>query len=211
MFALPSVVLFPRALLHLQVPEEQFDVAMGEWLAEGAIWGVATLRSDAQPAPLFGEPAWVFRNVGIGCIVHRERENGRVSRLVLEGMARGKILDCGESEISPAVHVEILRDHVNIEGPHRKELAQTFSDMLRTARRVAEAEPELREPIRRVLASHPHPGVVADLLAHNCVKDVYAKQCILAEVDVCRRARLVQIQLARMVTWQALQPFRRFR
>jgi Lon protease-like protein len=210
-FSLPSVVLFPRALLHLQIPEDQFDTAMGEWLAEGAVWGVATLRGEVKASPLFDEPAYVFRTVGIGCIVHRERENGCVSRLVLEGMARGRILDGCEPATSPAVQVEILRDHVNVEGVHRKELAQTFSEMLRAARRVAAAESELRDPIRRILSSHPHPGVVADLLAHHCVSDTYARQCILAELDVCRRVHLVQIQLAQMVTWQPLQPLRRFR
>jgi Lon protease-like protein len=210
-FSLPSVVLFPRAFLHLKVPQEQAEISMGEWLAEGAVWGVATLRSEAPASPLADDPTPVYRTLGIGCIVHRERENGCVSRVVLEGMARGRILSPSAGRRSSAVEVEILRDHVNIEGSNRKELAQTFGDMLRAARRVAASESELREPIRRVLASHPHPGVVADLLAHSCVRDVYAKQCILAETDVCRRARLVQVQLARMVMWQSLQPLRRFR
>jgi len=205
------VVLFPRALLHLRVAEDQFDLAMGEWLAEGAIWGVATLRSDAKTASSLEPSAPVFRTVGIGCIVHRERENGCVRRLVLEGVARGKIVTGNPALNGLTVQIEILRDHVNVEGPHRKELAQTFAEMVRAARSVAASVSSLNGLIRRVLASHPHPGVVADLLAHHCIEDAYAKQSILAELDVCRRARLVQIQLARMVSCQSLQPLRRFR
>jgi len=209
--SLPSAVLFPHAFLHLKVAEDQFDVAMGEWLAEGAIWGVATLRERAKVSSSFDPSASVFRTVGIGCIVHRERENGCVRRLVFEGVARGRIVQEYPAANAPAVQVEILRDHVNVEGSHRKELAQTFAEMVRAARRVAALESGLRDLIRRVLAAHPHPGVVADLLAHHCVDDLYAKQSILAELDVCRRVRLVQVQLARMVSCQSLHPLRRFR
>jgi len=208
--SLPSVVLFPRAFLHLRIAEEHFDLAMGEWLAEGAIWGVATLRGETTASSL-DPPVPVFGTVGIGCIVHREREDGYVRRLVLEGMARGRIVEGSSPIQGPAVQVEILRDHVNVEGAHRKELAETFAEMVRVARRLAASEPRLRDPVRRILASHPHPGVVADLLAHYCIDDLYAKQSILAEVDVCRRARLVRIQLANMVSSHSLLPLRRFR
>ena len=208
--SLPSVVLFPRSLVSLQLPDELSDIAMGEWLTEGAIWGVATQRTDGETSTFPGEYPQVFRTVGIGCVVHRERENGRMKRLVIEGMARGKILD-PDKDPCPAVRVQVLRDYVNIEGSRRQELAHAFAEMVRAARRVAASETGLRDPIRRVLAAHPHPGVVADLLAHRCVSDTYARQCILDELDVCRRARLVQIQLARMVTSQSLQPLRKFR
>jgi len=82
---------------------------------------------------------------------------------------------------------------------------------VRVARQVAASEADLRDVIRQVLSSHPHPGVVADLLAHNCVRDLYARQSILAELDVGRRVRLVQIQLAQIINHQTLQPLRRFR
>ena len=208
---LPSVVLFPHALLDLRVAGDQLDGAAGEWLAEGAVWGVATVRANLKAAPLGGLTAPIFRTVGIGCIVHRENDNGRLRRLVLEGLVRGRVLDDCELSLPPAVQVEILRDHVNVEGARRKELAQAFREMVRSARRVAALESDLRDPIRRVLAGHPHPGVVADLLSHYCVKDTYAKQSILSEVDVCRRVRLVQVQLARMATRHSLRPLRHFR
>jgi hypothetical protein len=109
------------------------------------------------------------------------------------------------------VQVEVLRDHVNVEGAHRKELAETFGQMVRTARRVAALIPELRDSIRRVLAAHPHPGVVADLLAHYCASDTYARQCVLSELDVCRRVRLVQVQLGQQIARQSIHPLRRLR
>lgn len=208
--SLPSVVLFPHALLELKVHPEQFDLAVGEWLAEGALWGIATLRDEILSDACEG-PASIFRTLGIGCIIHCERENGTIQRLVFEGLMRGRVLQDSAGIGTPAVRVEILRDHVNVEGANRKELAQTFLEMHRAARQVAAAEPELRDPIRQILANHPHPGVIADLLAHRCLTDTYARQSILAEVDVCRRARLVQIQLAHMVAHQSLQPLRRFR
>jgi Lon protease-like protein len=211
MLSLPSVVLFPHSLLDLKLSTEHITYATGEWLAEGALWGIATLRGDAKDPQLGSERGSVFRTVGIGCIIHRERSEGAVRRLVLEGLVRGRILDGCETADVPALQVEILRDHVNVEGAHRKDLAQVFADMVRTARQVAASQPDLRDPIRRILAAHPHPGVVADLLAHRCVADTYAKQSILAELDVCRRIRLVQVQLACMVTRQSLLPLRRFR
>jgi len=207
----PSVVLFPHALLDLKVAEGQLDCTAGEWLAEGALWGIATLRGSTPSSVLGHRSAALFRTVGIGHIVHRERSNGCIRRLVLEGLVRGRIVDHGTRPGVPAVQVEILRDLVNVEGARRKDLAREFAEMVRVARQVAASEADLRDVIRQVLSSHPHPGVVADLLAHNCVRDLYARQSILAELDVGRRVRLVQIQLAQIINHQTLQPLRRFR
>ena len=211
MLSLPSVVLFPHSLLDLKLTADHLTYATGEWLAEGALWGIATLRGDATDAQLGSEPGTVFRTVGIGCIVHRERNDGYIRRLVLEGLVRGRILDESDTTGAPAVQVEILRDHVNVEGARRRDLAQVFADMVRAARQVATDQPELRDAVRRILSAHPHPGVVADLLAHRCITDIYAKQSILAELDVCRRIRLVHAQLAGMVSHRTLFPLRRFR
>jgi len=206
--SLPSAVLFPHALLDLRLSGPQFDRTAGEWLADGAIWGIATLRTNSSPSFELKDGR-VFRTLGIGRIVYRERENGLLRRIVLEGLVRGRIKS--DFTTAPAtVHVEILRDHVNIEGNNRKDLAQVFSEMVRAARRLAALDPEKRNSIRRVLAAHPHPGVVADLLAHHCINDIYAKQSILDELDVCRRAHLVRIILSRMVTQQSPLPLRRF-
>lgn len=205
--SLPSAVLFPHSLLELKLTDQQLDWSAGEWLADGAVWGIATLRTDSRQLPAGERPA-IFRTLGVGCIVHRERANGLLRRLVVEGMARGQVAADCEVKAAAAIKVEILRDHVNIEGPRRKELAQSFARMVRTARRLASLDAGLRDSIRRVLHKHPHPGVVADLLAHNCITDVYARQSALAELDVCRRVQLVQIQLARMLVSPPRHPLR---
>lgn len=203
--SLPSAVLFPHCLLELKLTDEYLDWSAGEWLADGAVWGIATLRNGEKEI-LPGERPAIHRVLGVGCIVHREREKGILRRLVVEGMARGQVAGDCEARAAAAVQVEILRDHVNIEGTRRKELARSFSRMVRTARRLASLDDTMRDPIRRVLHKHPHPGVVADLLAHNCIGDIYARQCVLAELDVCRRVQLVQIQLARMLVSPTRHP-----
>lgn len=207
----PSAALFPHALLDLKLEPGRLDLSAGEWIAEGAVWGIATRRTTGDDDWRTCRALRIFRTIGIGCILHRECEGGSIRRLVLEGMTRARLADDLPVSGTAAVRVEILHDHVNIEGDNRKELAQSFAEMVRMARRLSLLEPHLRDPIRRVLTRHPHPGVVADLLAHHCVKDVYAKQCILAEVDVCRRVKLVQIQLAQMVACPSPRLLRRFR
>ncbi|MCX8036148.1 MAG: LON peptidase substrate-binding domain-containing protein [Candidatus Sumerlaeia bacterium] len=208
---LPSAVLFPRALLDLRIVGNDLGCEAGEWLTEGALWGIATLRVPAGGPLISRGVGDVCRTLGIGSIIHREKENGCIRRLVIEGLARGRIIaDCSTPRIA-AVQIEVLRDYVNIEGGQRKNLARAFDEMVRLARQVADAEPVLRAVVRKILTAHPHPGVVADLLAHHCIGDLYTRQCLLAETDVCRRVGLVSIQLAQMIRRQSLHPLRRFR
>lgn len=205
--SLPSAVLFPHALLELNLEGQQLPGSVGEWLAEGAIWGVATWRST--PDASWKSSVSVYRPVGIGQIVHRESADGMVRRLVLEGRFRGRVMGVCQAKVPEAVQVEILQDHVTVDGPHRKELSAAFGKLVRTARRVASSDPELRDAIRRVLSTHPHPGVVADLLAHYCIPDLYAKLCILDELNVCRRVQLTNIQLEQRVACHAPHQMRR--
>jgi len=204
--SLPHAVLFPHALLSIQVNQktmgERFGVTAGEWFAEGAIWGLAMSRGDARKRRPLDEPVPTYRTLGIGCIVHRECQGGIMRRLVFEGIVRGRIIDSCEipaQVYTSTLRVELLHDCVNTEGPRRKELTRAYSDLVKVARKVATAEPNLRDRIRGILASHPHPGIVADLLANSCLRDSYAKQCILEELNVLRRVQLVRIQMAQMI------------
>jgi hypothetical protein len=205
--SLPKLVLFPRALLSINLDnhwrDERFQVAAGEWFAEGAIWGLVLARDNARTAAANGRFTRPYRTLGVGCIVHREFRENALHRLVFEGIARGRMVDEFPVGLAASVRIELLHDCVRTDGPHRKELSAAFAEMVGVARQVAAAEPQLGDKIRDVLARHPHPGVVADLLAHACVRDLYAKQCILEELNVCRRVRMVRIQLAYLLAGQS--------
>ena len=197
LFPLPKTVFFPHSLLRLHVFENRYRHLTTDCLAGDGRLAVAMLKPGWEASYYQAPP--IYRTMGMGRIVdHQQLPDGKLE-ITLEGIARLRLLSELERDPYRSIEAEVLSGY-STAGPECGQPAQeAFAEMMESANRMLQLLPQFKSTVQKILAAHPHPGVVADLLAKDFVADAYEKQCILDEVSVPRRLRLVHVQLLKIV------------
>jgi Lon protease-like protein len=92
LFPLPNVVLFPHALLPLQIFEHRYRLMTADVLDGERMIAMSLLRPGWDKLPSSANPP-IHRIVGLGKIIaHEKLDDGRYY-LVLRGLARAKLVD----------------------------------------------------------------------------------------------------------------------
>lgn len=194
LFPLPNVTLFPRTILPLHVFEPRYRALAAAALKGDRLIGMALLREGWQK-DYFGRPV-VFRTMGVGRIVDYEHlADGRYN-LVLEGVCRARLIEEHEVRAYRVARVAVL-DDMPIDRK-QAEVRDLVMDLTAQCEAIGRHLKEGRGLIQSALASHPHPAVIADLLASHLVADPYERQSILEETDPLRRLKLVLVQARRL-------------
>lgn len=176
LFPLPDVVLFPGSLLPLHVFEPRYRQMTRDALDGERLIAMALLKPGWEK-DYYGNPA-VHDVVGIGRIAEdKVLPDGRFL-LLLEGVARARLLDIVRDRPYRVARVILLEDRI----PEGAE--ETFRPALEDlcSRRIAAAP-----------AAPPGTlslGCLCDRVAAALVRDPAARQELLAEEDVgvrCRR------------------------
>ena len=184
LFPLPSVVLFPRAVLPLHIFEERYKAMTA-----------AALHGDRQIAMALLKPGWerdyyqkppIEPVVCIGTILTHERLPDGKYNFLLQGHSRARVLrEVGGkpyrvATLQPIVETEVME--VDLE-PERRRLSGMFErGQLATLPTAAQ--------FREIIAGQLPTADVVDLVAFNLIEDVQLKQSLLGDGDV--RARIAR-------------------
>jgi Lon protease-like protein len=186
-FPLPSVVLFPRALLPLHIFEPRYRAMLDHCMKTHRTMAIALIADpndkDAQGEPRFASIA------GVGRIIeHQPLESGR-SNILLHGRARVDLVE------RPT------------DGPFRRARAKLRADLktpvpaadrsaLISAATSVASELHKRDDFSFALPTNVEIDALADLCAQHLVLDPKARQSLLEERDVASRVRAVIAELA---------------
>lgn len=198
-FPLPSVTLFPGALLPLHVFEPRYRELVREALAGRRIFAVARLRPGFEN-DYEGRPP-VYDVCGVGAIeTHAERKDGRFD-LGLRGLARVRIVE----ELPPVRAFRRVRAERLVEAPCDPALVAAWQRKLSTLwRSLAPHLPEAVRDLAALTRETETPSAYTDRLAAALVADPDASQQLLAETDPSERLKLLAARVQELV--DALTP-----
>ena len=134
LFPLPNVVLFPNAMLPLQIFESRYRQMTADVLEGERLIAMSLMRPGWEKLPKNAVPP-IHRTVGLGKIIaHQQLDDGRYY-LVLRGLARAKLINEQMVDLPYRIgHLEICSDIVD-EHPvidrhgRAEELAALFVQM----------------------------------------------------------------------------------
>jgi Lon protease-like protein len=190
-FPLTREVLFPRARLPLYVFEPRYISLVNDCIHADHRLGVALVRSRR---PLLREstpPLHQF--LGVGRIIDSTRLPDGKYNILVEGVERARLLEEIPHGPYRVASLRPLGDRYDTVLPEA--LGELFREMTRLAQAVTDLLPKYRRPLRTILHTYQHPSIVADLLAFHFIPHPYDRQCVMEEMDVGRRLRLVSVQL----------------
>lgn len=183
-FPLPSVVLFPGVGLPLNIFEPRYLQMVEHCLAADQIFAMASLEPGWEPH-YHGAPE-LRPMVCVGRIMLSERQGDGRMQLVLEGVARARVL----KELPPdsarlyrEVQAQWLPD-APYDGPEESALRQALVEL------VTRLPDEVGGQLNRV-SGRVHGGAFADVVASAVVTDLQRRYQLLEELDVGKRLRMV--------------------
>ena len=181
LFPLPSVVLFPRAVLPLHIFEERYKSMTA-----------AALRGDRQLAMALLKPGWerdyyqrpaIEDVVCIGTILTHEKLPDGKYNFLLQGHTRARVVqEIGGkpyrlATLEPIAETEVME--IDLEGERRRLAGMFERSPLATLPTAAQ--------FREIIAGPLPTSDVVDLVAFNLIEDVPLKQSLLADGDVLAR------------------------
>jgi Lon protease-like protein len=185
LFPLPNLVLFPGVMQPLHIFEPRYRQMTAEALAGDRLLTLVLLRPGWE-ADYEGRPA-LFEVCCVGTILADQRlEDGRYNLLV-RGLSRARIAE----ELPPdrpyrRARVELLPE-VAVEGPKRER--ELRRQLVQRAPPWFPVEGAIREQLVKLLQGNLPLAALCDIVAFALPLPVEAKQELLEEPDVARRAR----------------------
>jgi Lon protease-like protein len=199
LFPLEKVVLFPRALLSIQMPPLQKVLGLGDYITQDAeiCFGVAR-QTEEQTSPDDIPLSSTYRTACIGRVVNKDVKGDHKYRLLIEGVERVRILREIRQKPVVQVEVEVLHDFVDV--TRKSDMNRELGELLSLTRQMGDMVSQYNPIIKSIIAAYPHPAIIADLITYTFIKDAYAKLCVLEELDALRRIRLVTVQMRALLT-----------
>jgi Lon protease-like protein len=196
-FPLHGVVLLPGTPSPFHVFEPRYRALFSDALAGDRIVAVPSL---VHPEGATQERAEVHPVAGVGRIEAEERLPDGRYHVILRGLARVRLLEeVASGKPYREFRAEVLEDVLPAGGEGAlageadglRQLVLELAQRLPAesgASRLAEAVAQIREP-----------GALADVVAAAAVSEPEAKRAVLEELDVARRLRRVQGEVASVV------------
>lgn len=188
LFPLPNVVLFPHVMQPLQIFEPRYLEMLDDSLAGDRLIAMALLAPGWE-IDYEGRPP-VSSTVCVGRIVtHHPTGDGR-QNVLLVGLKRARIV----RELAPQrayreAEVELLDDEQPADsGAGYATLQRRLLDFIE---RVAPSAADQENPFDAALAGDIPLGMLTDIVTYMLPLDLSFKECMLAETNVDRRARML--------------------
>ncbi|MBN1476156.1 LON peptidase substrate-binding domain-containing protein [Candidatus Sumerlaeota bacterium] len=188
---LDGLVMFPGTVHRFHIFEQRHRLLVGNALQGERLITVALLRPGWEEQH-FGSPP-VHRIAGLGEITEVEPLSDGRSNIVVEGRHRVRLLRELSGSPHRVVDVEIVEETLRIED--RMTLQSEMRKMQRLGARLITLFPQFTPDLTELSFDASDASRTVDLIAHRCVRDVYDRQSILDESDICRRAQLARVQL----------------
>ena len=196
---LPNAILFPRAFLPVHIFEEEYRHMLAECLRGERLLVVALRRSDC-------EQALPHAVAGVGLIRTSIRQADGSSNLVVEGLARVRILEYGQLEPYRIARIRPLESAPAVVPPVRDDLVAVVKKLARARDKFGL---ELPAAALESLLAVDDLAALTDLVSHTLLDDCRQKQQLLETLDVpVRLGRLVKLlrqQIQQVELWRKLQ------
>jgi Lon protease-like protein len=192
-FPLPDLVFFPGTLLPLHIFEPRYRQMTADVLRSPApVLAVARLRPGWE-ADYHGTPP-IFDVAGVGLVVHHEQlDDGRYN-LLLQGLARVRLLAPTLERPYRRVRAELVEDRY----PPATDLGVATAALLASCQKLVARVPELGRALRErglgqregwtgAIGAGVDPSQLADLLGAAFVRDADERQGLLETADVGER------------------------
>lgn len=198
-FPLPGLVLFPHTHLPLHIFEPRYVELVRDALSGDHYMATANIRQTSDQA-LLDNPRIHNVLTQARIVDYQELPDNRYF-IMLEGICRIKLVE----EISTGrayrtVQATTLTDELFQED--RVAINEAREALLQHAEQLAERSQDLKARLNNLQNTHLHPGIIADVVASQVVRDPYTRQSILEQSNILRRLRMVDIQLKTLMAGQ---------
>lgn len=187
--ALPNAVLFPHSLLPLHIFERRYRDMLAHSLDQHRMFSVALMKRGIEDAAAIEDLCSV---AGVGLIRACVGNENGTSNLVLQGLARVRLLDWSQEKPFRIARVELVKSVILnlVEAEALSEKVKEFCTRIES----------IGVPLPANLMDHlkqiDSPEIISDVVAGAFVGDSFQRQKLLEAYDVCERLRLL-IQILR--------------
>jgi Lon protease-like protein len=194
-FPLPSIQLFPHALLPLHVFEPRYRDLVRDAMAGQRLIAIASFEPGYE-ANYHSRPA-VRPIIGVGTVVGHEPIGDGRANIVLRGLTRARI----ERELPPNEAYRLV-DAATVGDS----TAAGFDDagardmLILLADQLALKLPSGGETLRELARSQPDLGALVDVFSAALVTDPDDRQLLLETLDVGTRVDRVSGEIATVLT-----------
>jgi Lon protease-like protein len=182
LFPLPSVVLFPRAVLPLHIFEDRYRAMTADALDSDRVIAMALLKRGWEKS-YYGRPA-IEPVVCVGRIVSHEKLSDGKYNFLVEGVMRARIvqeLSVGVSyRVAGLTKIEQIPASESSLEPQRQTLIGLFT-------KTPLARTGVGQQFGQMFANGWPTAEICDLAAFTFLDDVTTKQSLLAQPDVRQR------------------------
>ncbi|MDR3401614.1 MAG: LON peptidase substrate-binding domain-containing protein [Chthoniobacter sp.] len=183
---LPEAHLFPNSLLPLYIFEPRYREMLSWSLQQDRMFCIAPMKPGISEARTVDD---FHHIVGLGLVRACVGCEDGTSNLILQGLARMRIV--GFLQDAPFRIAELRELASTPASPEDSE--QLTARLLEVAENFLVGEAKLPAQLERQLEQIDDPSVLADVIAHACVRDAEERQAIFEELDVSKRVkRLLQ-------------------
>lgn len=193
LFPLPGTVFFPHTLLPLHVFESRYREMTEHALLGDGLMAVVLRRGDEEREQLHD----VYKTAGLGRIVHHERLPDGRFHILLQGVARVRLL-----EELPMEGVRYRRAKAEVlEEPSfdENEMTRELSLLKACYTQVMDRCPPERERLADIMRRVGHPGVLADVVCASVIEDPCTRQAALEDACVIGRLKKANEALATLL------------
>ncbi len=198
-FPLPDAVLFPGALLPLNVFEPRYRALTVDVLAGRRLMGITRLRPGFE-GNYEGRPP-VFDTFGVGYVVGSELlADGRYN-ILLRGVARAVI----DEELPPAKPYREVRAHVLVDTRSQRPevLDERHRQLVAVCDRLSLLMDARGAELRELARALPSPSACADVLSAALVREPDDRQALLELTDPAERLSAVTGHVAQLIVRMA--------
>jgi Lon protease-like protein len=187
---LPNAVLFPHSLLPLHIFENRYRQMLSHCLTGERMFSVALAKTGIR------EPKGVedLRSVaGVGLIRACVGNENGTSNLVLQGLARVRIIDWTQEEPFRIAQIELIESRIG-NAVEADALGEKVKELcVRIQQLGLPLPPNLLEQMHQI----DSPEILADVVGAAFVSELAPRQQLLESPDVSERLRLL-IQILRV-------------
>jgi Lon protease-like protein len=187
--ALPNAVLFPHSLLPLHIFERRYRDMLAHSLDQDRMFSVALMKRGIEDAAAIEDLCSV---AGVGLIRACVGNENGTSNLVLQGLARVRLLDWSQEKPFRIARVELVKS-VILNLVEAEALSEKVKEFCTRIERIGVPLPaNLMDHLKQI----DSPEIISDVVAGAFVGDSFQRQKLLEAHDVCERLRLL-IQILR--------------
>ncbi|MGF1571467.1 MAG: LON peptidase substrate-binding domain-containing protein [Sumerlaeia bacterium] len=200
-FPLPGLVLYPHTHLPLHIFEPRYVELIRDVLAGDQYMATANIR-QTNDASETAKPR-IHNVLTQARIVDYEELPEDRYFVMLEGICRIKLIEEIPTDPYRTVLAATLTDELFQED--RVAINEARESLLQNAKLLAERSQDLKARLSNLQNTHLHPGIIADVVASQVVRDPYTRQSLLEQTNILRRLRMVDIQLKSIMTGQMMK------